>query len=173
MRHRQFALALALAGAAAGLAGGAAAKQGDISVAKTIAIMKVRAVRISGLRDFIFPASQMPPAPLERTLCIFSSEAGRYTVTAAGGSGAGAFRLQSAAGAISYSVSWYDSAAGGSPVTLQPQQPSPLMGGADRQNETCNGTPNARLRIALNTADFTSAQPATYADVLTLLIAAN
>jgi hypothetical protein len=173
MRPRPIALALALLGAAAGLTGTAGAKTGDLTFGKAIAILKVRAVRISGLRDFIFPAAQMPPPPLERTLCIFSSEAGRYIVTAAGGSGAGAFRLQSAAGQIAYTVSWYDSAAGGSPVTLQPHQPSPLMDGADRQNETCNGTPNARLRIALNTADFTSAPPAVYADVLTLVISAN
>lgn len=147
----------------------AIAKNGDVSRAKTLFIQKLAAVRISGLHDLVFPPSVEVPPAQETPVCIFSSDAGRYTVLARGQSSDG-FWLRSRRHRIPYTVSWFDSAQGGTGAELQAGAPSALFQGADRENETCNGATNARLHLALDSVGFAQVPPNVYTDTLTLLV---
>jgi hypothetical protein len=145
------------------------AKQGDVSSAKTLAVQKLTAVRVSGLRDLVFPPSVEVPAAQETEVCIFSSDAGHYSVLARGSAG-DSFLLRSPRRQIPYSVSWFDTPQGGAAVALTAGEPSPLFHNADRESDSCSGATNARLRIALDPAAFAQVPPSVYTDTLTLLV---
>jgi hypothetical protein len=151
-----------------------AAGQGlEQGLAKSISIVKVAQVRLSGLRDFIFQGAGEAPAPQEAVVCVHSTDAGRYVITATSHhGGSGSFSLRAGqAGPIDYEVTWYDRAIGGQALALRSGLASPSLSGADRDDPTCKGTGTARLRIALNEGDFMQAAPALYADTLILTVA--
>lgn len=156
--------------AAAALAPAFAADEANLN--KFLLIRKAAAVRISNLQDFIFPASLTAPSPLEDTVCIYSTEDGRYQVTATSGNASGTqFRLRSGTGSIAYTVRWFDGSGGGTAYDLMSGRASQVLSGADRRNPDCGGGTNARLRIALDPASYEAVPPGTYSDTLTLMVA--
>ena len=147
-----------------------AASDGTLGTSSTgtsvVTIIKENAVQISNVNDLDLGthATLSADAVLSDDVCIFSSTVG-YNVTAT--SANGAFNLADGANTIAYSVTWTVG------VTTAPMVYNTAITGlsGDNTSLTCSTSTNATFEATVASADFNAANPGTYTDTLTLLVA--
>ncbi|MBT8143709.1 MAG: hypothetical protein KJO55_03350 [Gammaproteobacteria bacterium] len=171
MKLRQVLLAASLAVGISGLA--VAATQGTVGFTSTgtlnINLAVNDEVRISNLTDINLGVFAGVDAVGTSAACVYRNGTGNYQITASGDGAASAFTLTDGVNTVPYSVQW-DDGLGASAVTTGVA----LIGqtGADDASPTCATTgPNGTVTVTVAATDANGLPAATYAGVLTLLVA--
>ena len=126
-------------------------------------------VRISNLTDINLGVFAGVDAVGSSAACVYRNGTGNYNLTASGDGAAGAFTLTDGTNTVPYSVT-YDDGSGAAAATAG----AVLAGltGADPASDTCAGTGNnGTIEVTVAAADAAGLPAATYAGVLTLLVA--
>lgn len=131
-----------------------------------VTLVKENVVQITGVADLDLGIHNSTATALTAfdDVCVFNSTT-NYAVTVS--SANAAYELRSGTDAIPYTVNWTDSS--NTPVALSNGNPAGGMSG-DQTSLNCGGTNNASFAVSVTAADFNSANPGTYTDVLTLMI---
>ena len=132
-------------------------------------------VRVSSVSDIILsPITFDSPIIGNTSVCIYSNTItplGSYYVTAisANASG-GSFRISNGASFIEYSAYWNTTSAPSQTTALVSGTKTGQLLGASGTSLNCGGSNNANFNIQISTAQISGKPPATYTDVVTLLI---
>lgn len=134
-------------------------------------------VRITNLSDVAFGtvANLGTDAVRSQSLCLFAdTPTNRYTITATGSGGGGAFDLSSGVRTMPFDVAWNEAPGQSSGTQLSPNVP--LTGQVSAANQqTCNNGPanSASLVVVLRSAALSGATAGDYSGMLTLIVGAE
>lgn len=99
-------------------------------------------------------------------ICIYHSGGSGYAITLTATSN---FRVVNGESYVAYTPSFSDSGVGGTYTTLS-YGITQSFSGADTSSSSCSGSYNAALKIEVDEADLSSAQPGSYSATLTLVL---
>lgn len=144
--------------------GAAAATQGELgstsSASLEISLTIAPLARVSALQDIRLTTTQGQAATGSSPVCLFANTQGTLSLTATGSGPASAYTLSSDSGDVAYQLSLVD-ANGSTPV---------LAGAAVTTNSSTDPScTDNTTRLQVDVPD-TSAPPATYSGILTLLV---
>jgi len=103
-------------------------------------------------------------------MCVYRNGTGSYKVklTSANQSG-GAFRLNTGANYITYTVDWTDNGTAGTTAGVTSDVEETGQGG-HATSQTCGGSPNANLAVSVAEAALQAAPTGSYTDTVTILV---
>lgn len=142
----------------------------------TISLSIPAVVQISGLSDItLTPSSFTAAITGNTTTCIYSNNTtplGTYVLTATSANAlSGAFRVIKGTSYITYSAFWNSNSAATQTLALTSGSTTGQLSGASSTSLNCGGSKNANFNISFALNQLLGANPGTYTDTVTLLIA--
>ena len=126
-------------------------------------------VRISNLTDINLGVFAGVDVSGSSAACVYRNGTGNYQLTASGDGAAGAFTLTDGVATVPYSVTYDD---GSGPLAATSGTAMTGLTGGDPGSTTCAGTGNnGTVTVTVLAADASGLAAATYAGILTLLVA--
>jgi hypothetical protein len=100
-------------------------------------------------------------------ICVYHTGGSGYSITLT--TSTANFRVVNGANYVTYTPSFSDSGVGGTYTALS-YGVTQSFSGADTSSSSCSGSYNAALKIEVDEADLSSAQPGSYSATLTLVL---